>query len=641
MLPTRYGVSVPSSMTRKSRLDGKPSLLPKPRVTSSIDRYSTEARRPSATGGRSSSAEAPRATVGARPSRDASASKSSMNARSRSQQVESRYGQSMSTPLRASQYCRLTTTPMRTPADERSNRSWEASLERALAFVTIKDQRPLSNAAWQRTACARVSEALAERMEAGAGALMRPLTIARFVDITGALISVVQPNPKLTSDNYIGKLPNLCKKLLYPGTLSKSWLRTVNTLHAFPHALALIAYLLDLANHVEMPVPDDWLYVSKDEHARLRREFLYKCWLRFQEPEYDFKDLDEEYLQKLKKLLGDDEKKIAELQQIINKYESEMENDAATAARAAEARLMERRDALQAELRAERAARLQLRARLDEQRDRNQQLDDALRRLHQDLDRANAEKQRLREEVAQQPMSANERARLLDTLNYSLRVLDSKRALADQISQMVQSKEMELATWQQKTLYDCVKYKQSLIQLAAQFPELSDFAIDENELMSASCADKIAASVAALQQRSGALGAERARRNAHRADAARRHQQREKEIEELKLSIEREQEALEKEEAIEAEEAAAWSREEELMNRRIEEISSAKIEHAAVASELELWEKQDEAWRSKLSEMREYIAAKREEAGHVLRSAHEKRAQLVLAGIRQCAQHTL
>lgn len=44
---------------------------------------------------------------------------------------------------------------------------------------------------------------------------------------------------------------------------------------------------------------------------------------------------------------------------------------------------------------------------------------------------------------------------------------------------MVHGKETELALWQKKTLDSCVEYKQGLIHLAAQFPDLAALAIDE------------------------------------------------------------------------------------------------------------------------------------------------------------------
>lgn len=64
--------------------------------------------------------------------------------------------------------------------------------------------RPLSSAAWQRSESARVSEALAAR---GVGAaLVRPLTIARFVDVVGELLAAVSRDVKLSTDNYVTKV---------------------------------------------------------------------------------------------------------------------------------------------------------------------------------------------------------------------------------------------------------------------------------------------------------------------------------------------------------------------------------------------------------------------------------------------------
>lgn len=58
----------------------RPSMLPKPRRPGSTDRLSSEARRPSASGHRSSSAEPARGTFGgARLSREASATKVPLN----------------------------------------------------------------------------------------------------------------------------------------------------------------------------------------------------------------------------------------------------------------------------------------------------------------------------------------------------------------------------------------------------------------------------------------------------------------------------------------------------------------------------------------------------------------------------------
>ncbi|CAG9793216.1 unnamed protein product [Diatraea saccharalis] len=636
MLPTRY-VPGQSSVMRKSRLEGKPSLLPKPRRPGSTDRLSAEARRPSTTGQRSSSAE-PRGTFGpGRLSREASQTKIQSNGRSRSQQSE-RFGQTSMTPLRSSHYSvRPTTTPVRTPSEDRSSRSWQTSLDRALAFVTIKDQRPISNAGWQRAELARVQEALSRRggagSEGGGMALIRPLTIARFVDIAGALLNAITRDAKLNNDNYVTKLPHLSKRLLYPGTVSKSWLKTVNTLHAFPHALALIAYLLDLANHIEMPVSDDWLYVGKDELAQLRRDYLYKCWIRFQDPGHQFEDLNEEYLENLKVLLGNDEEKIMELQQIINKYTACLEDEVEAAAREDEARRTKRRDALLAEVRAVRAARAALRANIATAHAHKHDLTLQHHHHDQDIERATLESQQLKRELEDQPLSMSERARLLDEIDYAHRVQDSKRSLAQQIEKMVASKEVELAQWQMKTLDSCVEYKQGLIHLTAEFPDLASLAIDEKELMGVECAALVSRAVEALKDKAADLNNKRALLAAQRTKLTRHRtnlmEEARAKIAELKSSIEREQHALDEETNSEVTEAAACSDELAAINATLEALRANQAEYKRIEAELEFWEKQDALWQSQLSSLREYIASQRAEVPRLLEEACARRVKLI------------
>ncbi|KAH9642582.1 hypothetical protein HF086_011175 [Spodoptera exigua] len=446
MNPNRY-IPGQSSALRKSRLEGKVSLLPKPRRPGSTDRLSTEARRPSTAGHRSSSAEPARGTFGAgRLSREASATKLPLNGRSRSQQAD-RFGQSSMTPLRSSHYAaRPTTTPVRTPSEDRASRNWQTSLDRALAFVTIKDQR-------------------------------------------------------------------------------------------------------------------------------------------FQEPGHQFVDLDEEYLQNLKILLGNDEEKIAELNQIIKKYETCLEDEVEAAARADEARRAERREALLGGLRALKAARRANRADYDAQCTLKTDYVDAIKQLDTEIERATAESQQLKQELESQPLSVEQRTKLLDEVDYALRVQDSKRSLAEQIGKMVLTKETELALWQKKTLDSCVEYKQGLIHLSAQFPDLVSLAIDEKELMSAECAV----------------------RDETRAK-----------IREMKTTVQREQDMLDSETSKEADDVAATAAELRELNARMEELKL-----------------QQEDWRSRLTALQEYIEAQRAESKRVLEAAREKRVKLVVNSIQQ------
>ncbi|XP_037971491.2 uncharacterized protein LOC105384477 [Plutella xylostella] len=634
MLPSRFAPPGQSSAMRKSRLEGKQSFLPKPRHAGSIDRLSAEMRRPS--GVRSSSAEPPRATIGGRLSREASATKIPLNRRSRSQQGEqSRYGPGGPiTPLRTNKYSRATTTPTRTPSEDRSNRNWQTSLDRALAFVTIKDQRPISNPAWQRSECSRVGGALAER--GAGGALVRPLTIARFVQLSQSLLAVLIRDAKLNNDNYVTKVPHIAKLVLYPGVVSKSWLKTVNTLHAFPHALAFLAYLLDLVQRVEAPVVDEWLYVDKDELAVLRRDYLYKSWIRFQDPEHEFSDLDEEYLRRLRALLGDDEDRIRELEEVIKKYTLCLEDEAEAAARAAEASRVDRRAALLASLRAERGARAGARARADAAAAAASDKAGVLAELEAEIERANAESQQLRRDVESQPMSVAERARLLDDIDYATRVQASKRALAEQITKMLYTKESELALWQKKSLDSCMQYNEALIQLSAQFPHLAARAVDEKELMGTDCAEAVGGAVDVLRTQVQSLSEQLTAAERKRSATTRHRKQLLKDtraqLTELTSELSQQRDCLSREEAAFSSAAAAHSALLTRCGARLDALAAA-AGAGGVEAELQAWRHQEELWTTKLSSLRDYIKETRAEAARALEAAKQKRAKLVCDSI--------
>ncbi|CAG9568369.1 unnamed protein product [Danaus chrysippus] len=612
-----------------NRLEGKPSLLPKPRRPGSSDRLSTDSRRPSAAGHRSSSADPPRGTFGSRLSREASATKLPVNGRSRSQTGDAKYGAATTTPLRAGHY-RTTTTPQRTPSEDRLNRDWKTCLERALAFVTIKDQRPISNVAWQRSECARVGEALAQRESSMA--LIRPLTITRFVDTVGALLNAITMDAKLNNDNYVTKLPHLSKRVLYPGTVTKSWLRTVNTLHAFPHALALVAYLLDLVTHIESPVDDEWLYASKDDLSCLRRDYLYKCWMRFQNPGHQFEDLNEEYLNNLRCLLGNDEEKIKELEQTIQKYSACLNDEAEAAARAEVARREERRSALGAALKAVKTSRRDTRAASEALRSAARDADQEAKMIDADVDRISAELERVTSELESQVMSREQRARLLDDLDYAVRVHDSKMTLADEIQKMVSSKETDLALWQKKTLDSCGEYRQRLIHLAG-LPALNTLAIDENSLMGAECVPLVSRAVDTLREEAARLAAKkndlvRSRSALARKRCAMMEEARSK-ISEVASTVEREQKILEGEREREAEEARTWSRYEGDTRGRIEEYELRVRGCAGVRAQREYWEDRDGLWRSKLAELKEYIEEQKIVMQRKLEEGRRRRGELV------------
>lgn len=65
-----------------------------------------------------------------------------------------------------------------------------------------------------------------------------------FVEITDFLIKFLNVKEKFSIADYIDKMPKIAKMLHYPGVMTKSWLKTANAQHSWPHVLGWFGWLV-------------------------------------------------------------------------------------------------------------------------------------------------------------------------------------------------------------------------------------------------------------------------------------------------------------------------------------------------------------------------------------------------------------
>uniref|UniRef100_A0A023EXU7 Kinetochore protein NDC80 n=1 Tax=Triatoma infestans TaxID=30076 RepID=A0A023EXU7_TRIIF len=108
-----------------------------------------------------------------------------------------------------------------------------------------RDNRPLQDKEWQITALRQVEDVIRSIPEGTElfKTSIKPLTIKLFVDIVNLLLSRLDRSINITTANYKSEIPYLAKLMLYRGKIDKSWLISVNTIHAFPHALGFLHFL--------------------------------------------------------------------------------------------------------------------------------------------------------------------------------------------------------------------------------------------------------------------------------------------------------------------------------------------------------------------------------------------------------------
>lgn len=127
-----------------------------------------------------------------------------------------------------------------------------SSAERALALVSKgpkKDNRPLSDKNYQNEMLSKIDNyfhCIGQSAILNNNGSLKPLTLKIFVEATNLLIKLLDVKQSFTAANYVEEIPKIAKKVHYPGLMNKSWLKTANTMHSWPHAIGWLSWLVEL-----------------------------------------------------------------------------------------------------------------------------------------------------------------------------------------------------------------------------------------------------------------------------------------------------------------------------------------------------------------------------------------------------------
>ncbi|XP_018574148.1 kinetochore protein NDC80 homolog [Anoplophora glabripennis] len=102
---------------------------------------------------------------------------------------------------------------------------------------------------------------------------IKPPSINNFIYVTGVMLMEIFPKIKINKETYKEVIPAKLKVLRYPGTLSNSVLKTVNTMHSWPQVIGMWSWLIDKVNLCKDM--DDFSFTDHLEPEE-RRKFLLK-----------------------------------------------------------------------------------------------------------------------------------------------------------------------------------------------------------------------------------------------------------------------------------------------------------------------------------------------------------------------------
>ncbi|XP_015123851.1 kinetochore protein NDC80 homolog [Diachasma alloeum] len=245
---------------------------------------------------------------------------------------------------------RATATPvtnLRPPSEIGSlARGRSPSAERASVLGTTKgtkkDTRPLNDKSYQNLMLSRIDNFFSDTQKSSmlntTGSL-KPVSLKIFVNASDFLLKLLEYKQELNLTNYMEELPKIAKKLHYPGVMAKSWLKTANTMHSFPHVLAWLSWLVeicevkDFANQTfqlnALPFNDcaDGEVINRSLFLSLLE--LYQVWNDGKEDEE--KALEDKYIDGMANQCGftdeDVEQAQAELEETLRKEQALLQDD--------------------------------------------------------------------------------------------------------------------------------------------------------------------------------------------------------------------------------------------------------------------------------------------------------------------------
>jgi len=239
-----------------------------------------------------------------------------------------------------------TMTPKRfqSTAKKSSNLGLESSARRISTMGPArgwKETRPLTEKAYQTKQIRRLLDFLRENRFGNESMTSKhfPLSSKDFVEVFNFLYSFLNPHKQdvLPKTKFEEKVIQVLKtELNYPGTLSRTHMVTMGTLHSWPHILGAILYIFEIVirrtsyedNAVVIAFPstdDKGFSIDRENKNKIYLEHGFEAYRMFMNGEEETETLDNNYRDRLLEYYEVNTSMLASLQDRRNKERQEVE----------------------------------------------------------------------------------------------------------------------------------------------------------------------------------------------------------------------------------------------------------------------------------------------------------------------------
>ena len=369
-----------------------------------------------------------------------------------------------------------------------------SSAERASALAPKgpkKDGRPLNDKNYQNEMLSKIDNyfhSIGQSTILNSNGSIKPLTLKIFVEATNLLIKLLDMKQSLTAANYVEEIPKIAKKLHYPGLMNKSWLKTANTMHSWPHAIGWICWLVelcevkDLASEIftleRLPIIGE----SEEEKENHRNTFFvmiqcYKAWNE-EKPEEEERII-QQFFQEEAERRGINAQRYEQIQSEYQKVEENLEKEEEKTNKTTEEinELQQTLNNMKEDQNKQKEHLIELQKYIEKTTKDIEQLEKDTVSFTKDIEQLERTKEELNGKIKQQPMSVTERDEIVKACTEQQNYIQNFEAHLEEIKKEAYSLDMRLVSSNTNLVKTILAYNQAL------FIQLSDANINIDELL--------------------------------------------------------------------------------------------------------------------------------------------------------------
>ncbi|KAF4526127.1 hypothetical protein B566_EDAN012437 [Ephemera danica] len=130
--------------------------------------------------------------------------------------------------------------------------------------IKMKDERPVNDKLFQANAMNQIQSFMRSHSDGGQSHKLKPMSNTALIATFNTIVSELDPNMRVSKEDYVAKIPSILNSLQYPVSITKSSYVAVGSGTATQQLIAMLAWLVDSVTALSNINPDMCLFPNAD-----------------------------------------------------------------------------------------------------------------------------------------------------------------------------------------------------------------------------------------------------------------------------------------------------------------------------------------------------------------------------------------